>query len=208
MRSHSHLRYDPGSRPTATPVRGRTPRRVVTGLLAGMVLAGCATSGSRSPGTAGKAEGSATASASATVSAKAAAGPRTVPVGQTLTVLASLDSSSADITLSGTKTTGKLGEYDVSEKGEYLLVDVAVVGRKGSFSASPSYFRFLTADGTVYEAEITVAQQWQGVDSLQPGQKTGGKMAFDIPKGASKGGKFELLDLTLKGTSPAAFWTV
>ena len=208
MRSHSHLRIDPGSRPTATPARGRTPRRVVTGLLAGMVLAGCATGGPRSPDTAGKAEGSATASPSATVSAKAAAGPRTVPVGQTLTVLTSLDSSSADITLSGTKTTGKLGEYDVSEKGEYLLVDVTVVGRKGSFSASPSYFRFLTADGTVYEAEITVAQQWQGVDSLQPGQKAGGKMAFDIPKGAAKGGRFELLDLTLKGTSPAAFWTV
>jgi hypothetical protein len=152
-------------------------------------------------------------SSSASVETVKEQGPTTAKVGKTIELSSDLlgEKTAASVTVANPKTyTVEPGEYGSKpEKGVYLVVDVAVVGKEGAYNANPYNFKFVAADGSVTE-QAFVSNFKPALNSvdLNAGQKTNGKMAFDVPKSAITGGKIQIDGLNGDYNKPAAYWTL
>lgn len=153
-----------------------------------------------------------TAAGSAAPGESAAAeqtGPATVKIGEPLTLTEDVFGSKtvAVITLSNFKTGYKSGnQFDKSQKGQYVIADIAVAVTAGKFSISSGDFKLVAADGTAYDPTYVSTVPMFMASDLTPGQKSSGKIAFDIAKGAEKGAKVALKNLLAEGD--AGYWTL
>jgi hypothetical protein len=124
-------------------------------------------------------------------------------------------------TTSGDQLTVTIGEpkapvpsgnmFSKPERGHFFSVKVTVEFKSGSstYSATPTDFKLVTADGTLYQAEILslVDDALQFVD-LNAGQKATGLVVFDVPSAVKPGTGAKIqFDGSWSGKA-AAFWTV
>jgi hypothetical protein len=90
-----------------------------------------------------------------------------------------------------------------------LVLDATVVCAEGTYMASPFSFTFIAADGTAYDSAITVGFK-PSLDTinLNPGQRTAGKVVFDVPQAAVTGAKIQIDGIGLDVNEGAAYWTL
>jgi len=142
------------------------------------------------------------------------AGPVTAAIGQTVTLTNTLfDSTDAvEITLADVQQhaedPGAYG-FGAPQNGVYLVVNVTAVCTQGTYFASSFNFKFVAADGTVYDTALVLGfePQLQTID-LSAGQRTAGSIAFDVPAAAITGGKIQVDGIGLDATEPAAYWAL
>jgi hypothetical protein len=133
----------------------------------------------------------------------------TVPIGQALTLNRDIlgTKTVATITVSNLRVGVDSGnQFMTAEKGQYIVVDVAVQVAEGKFSLTQGSFKLVAADGTVFDTTMPVVKPDLGYSDLAPGQKTSGAITFDAAVGAEKGGKIALTDVLAK--SDAGYWTL
>ncbi|MEV4411018.1 DUF4352 domain-containing protein [Catellatospora sp. NPDC049609] len=134
-------------------------------------------------------------------------------VGQTITLSSELlgDKTAVEVTVTNpkqhTKEPGSFGSKP--EKGVFLVLDVTVVCKQGTYHANPYNFKFVAKDGTVFEGAFTIGFK-PGLDAtdLATGQKTAGKIVFDVSKAALTGGRVQIDGVGLDSDKPAAYWTL
>jgi Domain of unknown function (DUF4352) len=142
-------------------------------------------------------------------------GPAAVQVGETVTVTTNWfdGDATADVVVANpTTATVEPGEYGMEpQNGLFVAVDVTAVAApdsEGSFSVNPFNFRFVAADGTVYDhAFVTSFDPQLNAVELAAGQRTAGKVVFDIVPGQETGGHVELVDNMIDST-PLATWAI
>ena len=137
----------------------------------------------------------------------------TAKVGQTITLTNKLldEKTAIEVTVAKPKQyTKEPGEFGSKpDKGVFLVLDVTVVCKEGTYSANPFNFKFVAKDGTASEIAITVAFKPQlDATDLSAGQKVTGKIAFDIPKSAITGGRVQIDGVGLDYDKPAAYWAL
>ncbi|BCJ77439.1 hypothetical protein CS0771_69830 [Catellatospora sp. IY07-71] len=134
-------------------------------------------------------------------------------LGQTITLTSELlgDKTVVEVAVSNakqhTKEPGSFGSKP--EKGVFLALDVTVVCKQGTYHANPFNFKFVAKDGTVSELALTIGfkPELDAVD-LSAGQKTSGKIVFDVPKAALTGGRIQIDGVGLDMDKPAAYWAL
>ncbi|GAA1796732.1 hypothetical protein GCM10009682_18020 [Luedemannella flava] len=95
------------------------------------------------------------------------------------------------------------------EHGVFLVLDVTVVCKDGTYHANPFNFKFVAKDGTVAEIALTIGfKPTMSAADLSAGQKTNGKIVFDVPKDAVADGKIQIDGTGLDYDKPAAFWAL
>jgi hypothetical protein len=95
------------------------------------------------------------------------------------------------------------------EHGVFLVLDVTVVCDEGTYHANPFNFKFVASDGTVSEGAFTVGfKPSLNATDLSAGQKVAGKIVFDVPKAALKGGRIQIDGMGLDYDKPAAYWAL
>jgi hypothetical protein len=94
--------------------------------------------------------------------------------------------------------------------GTYVVVDVtaAVLDGDGTYSVNPYNFRFVAADGTVFETTYADFEPQLPATDLAVGQRATGRVVFDVPSNAMTGGKVQLDDIGLDYGEPLAFWAM
>jgi hypothetical protein len=133
----------------------------------------------------------------------------TVAVGQPLTMNRNIlgTKTSATITVSNPRYGVKSGnQFQKAEKGQFIVVDVAVQVIEGKLTLTQGSFKLVGADGTVYDTTLPVVEPDLGFSELAAGQKTSGAITFDAATGAQTGGKIALTDLMADGD--AGYWTL
>jgi len=153
-------------------------RRVfISGLAAGLllVLTGCASS-----------SGAPSAASSGTSEAKSSeAAPADKKIGKTITVKD--DEDSADITLVSVGTVKEGTTPGIkADNGSFVVLDLKIVGKKGSFSTNSLYVWLKTAagktiKGTDGNAVLTTAEPDLPLKDLKPGEEAAGKALLDAP---------------------------
>jgi Domain of unknown function (DUF4352) len=146
-------------------------------------------------------------------SAPAEKATATAKVGQTVTLTNKLldEKTAIDVTVAKPKQYAKEpGEFGSKpEKGVFLVLDVTVVSKEGTYGANPFNFKFVAKDGTASEIAIAVAFKPQlDATDLSAGQKVAGKIVFDVPKSALTGGRVQIDGVGLDYDKPAAYWTL
>jgi hypothetical protein len=137
----------------------------------------------------------------------------TAKVGQTVTLSNELldEKTTIEVTVAKpkqyTKEPGEFGSRP--EKGVFLVLDVTVVCKQGTYHANPYNFKFVAKDGTASEIALAVSFKpaLNAID-LSAGQKVAGKIVFDVPKAALKGGKIQIDGVGLDFDKPAAYWAL
>lgn len=173
-------------------------RTVLLSALALLAL-GCGAGASTQAGSSGTGAG-----APAAAETKA---PTTVKVGETLTLVEDVlgAKTTVEITVSKLRANVKSGNQFIKPgKGQFVVVDVAVLVREGKFSINSSSFKLVAADGTAYDSTLTIAGSDLSANDLAPGQKTSGTVTFDAAKGAEKGAKIALTNVWADGD--AGYW--
>ncbi|MEV4639177.1 DUF4352 domain-containing protein [Actinoplanes sp. NPDC049548] len=100
----------------------------------------------------------------------------------------------------------KPSEYQTAKKGMFVSVVVAVTGKKGVTELDTDAFKLVADDGTVYESQrVYSADDEFDADGLNPGEKTSGKVYFDVPRDLSKHVKVVLKVSSFSGEA-AAIW--
>ena len=93
--------------------------------------------------------------------------------------------------------------------GNGSVVSVTVLRKGGSHTGNPGDFKFVAADGTVYETDPAVDfDPTRSFSELSAGQKTSGNIVSDVPKAALAGAKIQVDGIGLDFDKPAAYWTV
>jgi len=145
----------------------------------------------------------------------AAAAPSTAvaAAGQTVTLTYDVlsDKTAVEVTVANPKQykvePGEFGSKP--EHGVFLVLDVTVVCKQGTYDANPFNFKFVAQDGTVSEGAFTASFDPQlHATNLSAGQKVAGKIAFDIPPTAITGGRIQVAGLGLDFDKPGAYWTL
>ena len=78
-------------------------------------------------------------------------------------------------------------QYETARHGMFVSVTVTVQGKKGVTELDTDEFKLVASDGTVYEAEsLYSADDEFDAEGLNPGEKTSGKVYFDVPRDLSK----------------------
>jgi methionine-rich copper-binding protein CopC len=134
-------------------------------------------------------------------------------IGQTITLSSELlgDKTVVDVTVANAKQYAKEpGEFGSKpEKGVFLVLDVTVVCKQGTYHANPFNFKFVAKDGTVFEGAFTIGFKPElHATDLAAGQKTTGKIVFDVSKAALTGGRVQIDGVGLDANKPAAYWTL
>jgi hypothetical protein len=137
----------------------------------------------------------------------------TATVGQTVTLARDLlgDKTTVDVTVANaTQFTREPGDYGSKpEHGVFLVLDVTVVCKAGTYGANPFNFKFVAKDGTVSEGALTVSfKPALNLTDLSAGQKVAGKIVFDVPKAALAGGRVQIDGIGLDYDKPAAYWAL
>lgn len=143
-----------------------------------------------------------------------AQGPVTATMGQTVTLTNTLfDSTDAvEITLADPQQHAEDPDafgFGAPQNGVYLVVNVTVVCTQGTYFASSFNFKFVAADGTVYDTALVLGFEphLQTID-LSEGQRTAGSIAFDVPAAALAGARIQVDGIGLDMTEPAAYWAL
>lgn len=161
-------------------------------------------SGTKSKVSGGHGTGVATATPAKTTTAK---------VGQTVTLTSNDlgDKTVVDVTVANAKQYSKEpGAYgDKPEHGVFLVLNVTVLCKDGSYSPNPLNFKFVAKDGAVSETALSVAftPELEATD-LATGQKASGKIVFDVSKAAMSGGRVQIDGVGLDFDAPAAYWSL
>jgi Domain of unknown function (DUF4352) len=142
-------------------------------------------------------------------------GPETVPMGTNLT-FEQEDDFAGDLTFEVTVanpvvTPQDEGDYPIdATNGTYVVVEVvaAVTDGAGSYHANPYNFRFVAADGTVFESTFGTFNPALNATDLAAGQRAAGRVVFDVPENAVAGGKVQLDDIGLDYGEPLAYWAM
>lgn len=134
-------------------------------------------------------------------------------IGQTITLSSELlgDKTVVDVTVANAKQYAKEpGEFGSKpEKGVFLVLDVTVACKQGTYHANPFNFKFVAKDGTVSEGAFTTGFKPElHATDLSGGQKTAGKIVFDVPKAAIAGGRVQIDGVGLDVDKPAAYWAL
>lgn len=122
------------------------------------------------------------------------AAAKTAQLGQTLIFKGAFGGSEIHYTVSADKTYTQAPGYPAKpEKGVYYVINAGVEAKKGSAFASPFDFALIGADGTVYEptAPLGFDNALTGTQ-INEGQKTAGRVVFDVPQAALAKAKIEL----------------
>jgi len=164
----------------------------------------CGSSGTKSSVSGGSGTGVTTAAAQKATTAK---------VGQTVTLSSDVldDKTVIAVTVANAKQYSKEpGEFGSKpEHGVFLVLNVTVVCKEGTYSANPFNFKFVAKDGTVSEGAITGGFDPQmDLTDLAAGQKVAGKIVFDVPKAAVTSGRIQIDGISLDFDKPAAYWTL
>jgi cytoskeletal protein RodZ len=141
--------------------------------------------------------------------------PTTVPMGTKLT-FDQTDSFSGDLTFEVTVANPVVTPQDESEypmdatNGTFVAVEVvaAVPEGEGTYSAGTYNFRFVAADGTVFESTYATFDPQLPTTDLAAGQRAAGRVVFDIPANAVAGGKVQLDNVGAAYGEPLAFWAM
>lgn len=134
-------------------------------------------------------------------------------VGQTITLNSEFlgDKTVVEVTVGGAKQhTKEPGAYGSKpEHGVFLVLDVTAVCKQGKYHANPFNFKFVAKDGTVTEQALAIGfkPELHGTD-LAAGQKTAGKIVFDVSKAALAGGRIQIDGVGLDSDTPAAYWAL
>jgi uncharacterized protein DUF4352 len=160
----------------------------------------------------GKTTSSASGSPAPGVSQQATPGPAKAKMGQTITLTSELlgDVTKVTITLRGAKQAarepGSFGSKP--EKGVYLVVTADIAAVTGTYDANPYSFKFVAADGTVYEPAFATFPPALHSTGLSAGQKTSGTVVFDVPKAALAGARVQVAGIGLDYDEPGAYWAL
>ncbi|MEU7822457.1 DUF4352 domain-containing protein [Catellatospora sp. NPDC049133] len=164
---------------------------------------------------AGTGDTSSTVSGGDGTSVQAAPEPTTAvgKVGQTITLTNELlgDKTIVDVTVTNPKQhTKEPGSYGSKpEKGVFLVLDVTAVCKQGSYHSNPFNFKFVAKDGTVFEQAFAIGFKPElHATDLAAGQKTSGKIVFDVSKAALTGGRIQIDGVGLDANTPAAYWVL
>ncbi len=140
-------------------------------------------------------------------------GPATAAMGQTVTLTNTFlnDTDAVEVTLANPQqfTEAPGSSFFTPSNGIYLVIDVTVVCTQGTYTSNPAAFKLVAADGTVYDWDLGVG--FDGTLSfteLNAGQRTTGKIVFDVPEAALAGAKIQLDGIGLDFDEAAAFWTL
>ncbi len=137
-------------------------------------------------------------------------GPVTAAIGQTVTLTNTLfdETDTVEITLANPQqfTSAPGSSFFKPDNGVYLTLDVTVACTQGTHTVNPGGFKFVAADGTVYDWQLAVG--FDGLLSfteLNAGQRTSGKIVFDVPEAAIAGANIQVDGIGLDFDEPAAY---
>ncbi|GAA1376659.1 DUF4352 domain-containing protein [Catellatospora chokoriensis] len=105
-----------------------------------------------------------------------------------------------------TKEPGSFGSKP--ERGVFLVLDVTVVCKQGTYHANPYNFKFVAKDGTVSDGAFATFKPELHATDLSAGQKVAGKIVFDVSKAALTGGRIQVDGIGLDYDKPAAYWAL
>lgn len=139
--------------------------------------------------------------------------PKTVTakMGEKVTLTHELlgDKTVVDVTVANPKQYTKDGDFLKPEHGLFIVFDVTVVCQEGTYHANPFNFKFVAGDGSAFDGALTVSFKPDlGAVDLNKGQKTSGKISFDVSKEALNGGKVQIDGIGLDYDQPAAYWAL
>jgi hypothetical protein len=134
-------------------------------------------------------------------------------LGQTITLTSEFlgDKTIVEITVANakqhTKEPGSFGSKP--DKGVFLVLDVTAVSKQGTYHANPYNFKFVAKDGTVSDTAFAIAfkPSLDAID-LATGQKTTGKIVFDVSKASLNGARIQIDGVGLDANTPAAYWSL
>jgi Domain of unknown function (DUF4352) len=108
---------------------------------------------------------------------------RTGDVGQTLSFASS--EGSGRLTLNSAERLVGTDFAEPPKNGSYLVIDVTLEVSQGTAGAGPFDWEARNSDGSVYAA-VPAGLTGDDIDAsdLGPGERTRGKVAFDVPVGA------------------------
>jgi hypothetical protein len=132
----------------------------------------------------------------------------TAAVGSPITLNSSLLGSKSQvvITIKSVKITPNGANDFDAPKGEYVLADIVIECKSGTYHANPFNFALVGADGTKVNPAMTLFNPALNAIDLNGGQKASGLVAFDVPKGTGKTSKIVVSDPV--GNKDAATWTM
>lgn len=115
-----------------------------------------------------------------------------VPVGTTLTL--DTDDNVQEWTVSAPRYRTSCGGIGEADNGGFLIVDVKMLQKEGTGSVNPLFLNFVSDDGTTANSMSGAfsgceKNSLDSSNSLRPGQKRAGQVAFDV---ASEQGSVEL----------------
>jgi hypothetical protein len=138
--------------------------------------------------------------------------PVTATMGQTVTLTSTVvtDKTTVDVTVADPKQfPSEPGDFgSKSKNGVFLVVNVTVVCKEGTYGANPFNFRFVAGDGTVTETAFATFDPELHATDLAAGQKVAGNVVFDVPQAAITGGKIQISGIGLDMNKPAAYWSL
>ncbi len=136
----------------------------------------------------------------------------TAAVGQTVTLTSDTlgNKNAVEVTLANATQAAKEPTFGTKpEHGVFLVLDVTVVCKDGTYTANPFNFKFVAQDGSVSEGAFTVGfKPALSVTQLSAGQKVAGKIVFDVSKEALAGGRIQIDGIGLDFNKPAAYWAL
>jgi hypothetical protein len=136
----------------------------------------------------------------------------TAKIGQKVTLTNDLlgEKTAIEVTVANAKQYAKTpGDFGMEpDNGTFLVVDVTVVCKDGSYSTNPFNFKLVAKDGTVADPALATFKPALSLTELSKGQKVSGKVVFDVSKAALKGAKIQIDGVGLDFDKPAAYWAL
>lgn len=185
-------------------------KKAIYGVAAGLALVTALACGT---GTTTTGDGAATVGASG-VSVAPSAAPKVYKLKEAVLVKEDFlgDKTEYVVTITSAKVFSKeSGTYGSKPKnGEFLVLDVTVNVKVAGDTTyvSDSDFKFVAADGTLYGNSYAMGfGETLSAYELRAGQKSSGKVVFDLPKGAWKTGTLQYA-ASFMDADATCFWTL
>lgn len=138
-------------------------------------------------------------------------GPTTVAAGAAVNITTS-GGDQLTVTVGAPQAKVPSGnQFITSKKGQFFVVTATVEFKTGkdTYYANTGDFKLITADGTVCEAEFvsTIEPSFESTQ-LNAGQKTTGKVVFDVPATVAVGSGAKIQFEGSWDGKAAAYWTL
>ncbi len=132
--------------------------------------------------------------------------PPAMPLGTSLKVQNNIygQTSAYTVTVSDlVAATTRYSEFLPPDNGEYVSVKVEITCDAGKYNVNPLAFQLVTADGIAHEVTYSAIEDELDAAELTTGEKTVGRVAFDIPPGDEKGATVALKNFFASADSGA-----